>query len=174
MTDKQKLFCDEYLIDMNATRAYRIAYPSIKKESTINSLASRLLRNDKVNEYLEKRKLDRQKRTEITQDMVIKELAKIAFVDMRKLYNERGNLLDIHSIDDDTAGAISSIETLEEYSGYGENREKTGDTQKVKMLDKTKALELLGKHLGMFKETNINVNMNYEDYISKVVDDDEY
>ena len=40
--------------------------------------------------------------------------------------------------------------------------------------NRLKAMELAGKHLGMFKETNMNVNMNYEDYINKVVDDDEY
>ena len=66
-------------------------------------------------------------------------------------------------MDSETAGAISSLETLEEYEGYGEDREKIGDTQKVKLLDKTKALELLGKHLGMFKEKvtidgNVNTN----------------
>ena len=44
----------------------------------------------------------------------------------------------------------------------------------VDSCDKVKALELLGKHLGMFKETNVNVNMNYEEYINKVVDEDEY
>ena len=116
----------------------------------------------------------REQRTEITQDMVIKELAKIAFLDIRKLYGKNGQLKNIADIDSDTVGAISQLETLEEYDGYGNDKEKIGDTQKVKLLDKTKALELLGKHLGMFKETNVNVNMNYEEYINKVVDEDEY
>lgn len=66
-------------------------------------------------------------------------------------------------MDSETAGAISSLETLEEYEGYRDDREKIGDTQKVKLLDKTKALELLGRHLGMFKEKvtidgNVNTN----------------
>ena len=83
---------------------------------------------------------------------MIKELAKIAFLDIRKLYTENGQLKNIADIDDETVGAISSLETYEEYEGYGDEREKIGDTKKVKMLDKTKALELIGKHLGMFKE----------------------
>lgn len=54
MTDKQRKFCDEYLIDLNATRAYKLAYPNVKSESAATSGASRLLRNVKVQEYINK------------------------------------------------------------------------------------------------------------------------
>lgn len=163
MTDAQKRFCDEYLIDLNATRAYKVAYPRCKKDETANAASSRMLRNVKVQEYISEKQKEIEKRTEVTQDMVIKELAKIAFLDIRKLYTENGQLKNVADIDSETVGAISSLETLEEYDGYGDNREKIGDTQKVKLLDKTKALELLGKHLGMFKEKvtidgNVNTN----------------
>lgn len=163
MTDAQKKFCDEYLIDLNATKAYKVAYPNCKKDETANAASSRMLRNVKVQEYISERMKQREQRTEITQDMVIKELAKIAFLDIRKLYTENGQLKNIADIDSDTAGAISQLETLEEYDGYGDDREKIGDTQKVKLLNKTKALELLGRHLGMFKEKvtidgNVNTN----------------
>ena len=119
---------------------------------------SKLLRNAKVQEYISEKMKEREKRTEITQDMVIKELAKIAFLDIRKLYTENGQLKNIADMDSETAGAISSLETLEEYEGYGDDREKIGDTQKVKLLDKTKALELLGRHLGIFND-KIDVNV---------------
>lgn len=163
MTDAQKRFCDEYLVDLNATRAYKVAYPKCKEDETANAASSRMLRNVKVQEYISEKQKEIEKRTEVTQDMVIKELAKIAFLDIRKLYTENGQLKNVADIDSDTAGAISSLETLEEYEGYGDDREKIGDTQKVKLLDKTKALELLGKHLGMFKEKvtidgNVNTN----------------
>lgn len=163
MTDTQKRFCDEYLIDLNATRAYKVAYPRCKKDETANAASSRMLRNVKVQEYISKKQQEIEKRTEVTQDMVIKELAKIAFLDIRKLYTENGQLKNIADMDSETAGAISSLETLEEYEGYGDDREKIGDTQKVKLLDKTKALELLGRHLGMFKDKmtidgNVNTN----------------
>ena len=157
MTDAQKRFCDEYLIDLNATRAYKVAYPKCKKDETANAASSRMLRNVKVQEYISEKQKEIEKRTEVTQDMVIKELAKIAFLDIRKLYTENGQLKNVADIDSDTAGAISSLETLEEYEGYGDDREKIGDTQKVKLLDKTKALELLGKHLGMFNDINVNM-----------------
>lgn len=157
MTESQKRFCDEYLIDLNATRAYKVAYPKTKKEETINSASSRMLRNVKVQEYISEKIKEREKRTEVTQDMVIRELSRIAFLDIRKLYNESGGLKNIQDIDDETIKAISSLETLEEYDGYGEDKEQIGNTQKVKLLDKLKALELLGKHLGMFSDINVNM-----------------
>ena len=79
MTKKQKIFADEYLIDLNATRAYRKAYPSVKRDETASQAGSRMLRNVKVAEYIQERMQERQKRTEITQDRVLKELAAIAF-----------------------------------------------------------------------------------------------
>ena len=54
MTEKQKIFADEYLIDLNATRAYRVAYPSVKKEESAAVNGSKLLRNAKVAEYYRK------------------------------------------------------------------------------------------------------------------------
>lgn len=168
MTEAQKRFCDEYLIDLNATRAYKVAYKRCKKDETANVNGSKLLRNTKVKEYILQKQAEIQKRTEITQDRVLKELAKIAFGDIRKLYTDNGVLRNIVDLEDDIAGAISGVETFEEYEGRGAEREYIGDTKKVKMLDKTKALELLGKHLGMFKETNININTNYEEYLKRV------
>ena len=45
MTEKQKIFADEYLIDLNATRAYKVAYPRVKSDETAAAAAARLLRN---------------------------------------------------------------------------------------------------------------------------------
>lgn len=170
MTDAQKRFCDEYLIDLNATRAYKVAYPNCKKDETAKSAGSRLLTKVNVQNYISEKMKEREKRTEVTQDMVIKELAKIAFLDIRKLYTENGQLKNVADLDDDIAGAISSLETLEKYEGYGEDRERIGDTQKVKMLDKTKALELLGRHLGIFND-KLNVNVKEKEEKKNAISD---
>ena len=169
MTDAQKRFCDEYLIDLNATRAYKVAYPNCKKDET-RANGSRLLTKANIQIYVADKIKEREQRTEITQDMVIKELAKIAFLDIRKLYTENGQLKNIADIDSDTAGAISQLETLEEYEGYGDDREKIGDTQKVKLLDKTKALELLGRHLGIFND-KIDVNVKEKEEKKNAISD---
>ena len=79
MTDKQRRFADEYLIDLNTTMAYMTAYSTIKCLHTAESNGSRLLRNAEVLRYIQERQQARQDRTEITQDMVLREIASIAF-----------------------------------------------------------------------------------------------
>ena len=53
MTEKQKIFADEYIIDLNATRAYKAAYPSVKKDNVASAAASRMLRNVNVKAYID-------------------------------------------------------------------------------------------------------------------------
>lgn len=53
LTDKQMIFANEYLIDLNATRAYKKAYPNVKKDSVAASAAVRMLRNVKVKNYID-------------------------------------------------------------------------------------------------------------------------
>lgn len=53
MTDKQRRFCDEYLIDCNATRAYKVAYSHVKNDHSARTLASRLLTKVDVKNYIE-------------------------------------------------------------------------------------------------------------------------
>ena len=142
MTEKQKIFADEYLIDLNATRAYRVAYPSVKKEEAAAVNGSKLLRNTKVAAYIQKRMKERQKRTEITQDRVLEELATIAFAkatDYAEVKEGQVIIKDTANLDEQQARAIAGIEE----GKFG---------IKVKLNDKEKALELLGRHLGMFKD----------------------
>lgn len=142
MTEKQKIFADEYLIDLNATRAYRKAYPSVKKDETAAQAGSRMLRNVKVAEYIQERMQERQKRTEITQDRVLQELAAIAFAkatDYAEVKDECVKIKDTKDLDEQQVRAIAGIKE----GKFG---------IEVKLNDKEKALELLGRHLGMFKD----------------------
>ena len=142
MTEKQKIFADEYLIDLNATRAYRVAYPSVKKDETAAAAAARMLRNVKVAEYIQERMQERQKRTEITQDRVLQELAAIAFAratDYAEVKDECVKIKDTKDLDEQQVRAIAGIKE----GKFG---------IEVKLNDKEKALELLGRHLGMFKD----------------------
>ena len=146
LTAKQKIFADEYLIDLNATRAYKVAYPKVKNDETASAAGARLLRNVKVENYIQKRMKDREKRTEITQDMVLKELAKIGFADVT----------DFVSIEDKGTYKAVQVKTTDEMPG-----DKLGAIAgikegangiEIKLNDKGKALELIGRHLGMFKD----------------------
>lgn len=142
MTEKQKIFADEYLIDLNATRAYRKAYPSVKRDETAAQAGSRMLRNVKVAAYIQERMQERQKRTEITQDRVLQELAAIAFAkatDYAEVKDECVKVKDTEELDEQQIRAIAGIKE----GKFG---------IEVKLNDKEKALELLGRHLGMFKD----------------------
>ena len=152
LTPKQKIFADEYLIDLNATRAYKVAYPKVKKDESARVNGSKLLTNTNVASYIDERMKEREKRTEITQDMVLKELAKLGFFDIRKLFDDRGKPLDITGLDNETAACIAGLEVMDVYEGTGEDKEFVGYIKKYKLSDKLKALELLGRHLGMFKD----------------------
>lgn len=157
MTAKQKRFCDEYLIDLNATQAaIRAGY----SEKTAAEQGARLLVNVKVQTYIQKRKSDRERRTEITQDRVLNELAAIAFsnganyskIVKKRTYDELGNEVEYSDVefkdtDELTAEQKKAISAIKQ-TKFG---------IAVETCDKVKALELLGKHLGMFTE-NIEVN----------------
>ncbi|MDP9539303.1 MULTISPECIES: terminase small subunit [Pseudomonas] len=156
LTAKQQRFVDEYLIDLNATQAAIRAGYSPK---TADQQASRLLTNVKVRQYLAQRQGERSERTAITQDMVLRELAKIGFSDIRKVVRWGETmvhmvdgeeecaedmvpyhglaLIDSTEIDDDTAAAIAEV---------SQGR----DGLKVKLHDKKGALVDIGRHLGMF------------------------
>ena len=142
MTEKQKIFADEYLIDLNATRAYRKAYPSVKKDETAAQAGSRMLRNVKVAEYIAERMQARQERTEITQDRVLEELAAIAFAratDYAEVKDDQVFIKDTAGLSENQIKAVAGIKQ----GKFG---------IEVKLNDKEKALELLGRHLGMFKD----------------------
>lgn len=148
LTDYQKKFIEEYLKDLNQTQAaIRAGYRG--KESTARISASRMMRDVNVKREIDKRIEERSKRNEITADRVLQELAAIAFFDVRKIYNEKNEMKKITDLDDRTARAISSIET--EVSNLGHKVFST--TKKIRMNDKIRALQLVGNHIGMFKES---------------------
>lgn len=149
MTPKQQKFVDEYLIDLNATQAaIRAGY----SKKTAYSIGEENLRKPEIKQFLQERMKERENRLEISQDRVLKELARIAFFDLRKLYDENGNLKDVTSFDDDVAAVVTQIDTFEEFEGYGEEREQIGVVRKVKVNDKGQALTLAMRHLGMFND----------------------
>ena len=142
MTDAQKRFCDEYLKNLNATEAYKVAYPKCKKDETARANSSRLLTNDNVKEYIEEQMKEREKRTKVTQDMVINELKAIAFSNATDFASVKGNAViisDTDKLSKDTKKAIVSIKE-------GKNGIEVATASKLQ------ALELLGRHLGMFKD----------------------
>jgi phage terminase small subunit len=157
LTEKQQCFVDEYLIDLNATQsAIRAGYSA----KTANEQGSRLLTNVSIQQTISERMAERSKRTGVNQDRVVQELAKIAFVKMTDIVDSQGRIKD-GALDDD----LSCIESVK----YKESESDTGSSveREVKISPKLKALELLGKHLGMWND-KFDVNIALPVVISGV------
>ena len=139
MTDKQKRFCEEYMIDLNATQAaIRAGYsPKTANEQGAQNLV-------KLSKYIDQLKAEQSRRTGVSADRVVRELAKIAFVNAGDLIDPETASVKLDASRDDLA-AVQSIKV----KTFGED----GLEHEVKLADKLRALELLGKHLGVFKES---------------------
>ncbi|MFR7638589.1 MAG: terminase small subunit [Allobaculum sp.] len=120
MTEKQKLFCEEYLANgLNATQAYLKVYKNVKNKASAAEMASRLLRNVKVREFLD--------------------------VALAKIHDE--NTMDAKEVMERLT-AIGREETTDQLLTMD------GDVKEVKSKtqDRIRALELIGKAYGMFKD----------------------
>ncbi len=157
MTRKQKIFADEYLIDLNATRAYKVAYPSVKNDATAAAAAARLLRNVKVREYIEKRLAEKEDALIAKQDEVLQTLTRV-----------------LRRQEPDTV----VVTCKERRSGYDENGKKVIVEKEVPQLvqvptrvsDLNKAAELLGKRYGLYTDkieqtvdAELNITVDYGD-----------
>lgn len=155
LTEKQKRFVEEYLIDLNATQAAIRAGYSVK---TADVQSSRMLGNVKVQQAIAEQMAERSKRTGVNQDRVVLELAKIALVKMTDIVDDKGRIKGTAKEDD-----LACIESIK----YKSSESDTGNSEEreVKIASKLKALELLGKHLGMWND-KLDVNMNLPVIIS--------
>ncbi|MEZ2659298.1 terminase small subunit [Aneurinibacillus aneurinilyticus] len=162
LTFKQQRFVDEYLIDLNATQAAIRAGFSVK---TAEQQGHQLLKKTSVSEAIAKAMAERSKRTSVSQDRIVQQLAKIAFSDLKDYVEWNGDSITLKDSDEVDGSVIQSItETM---------LPKGGIKKEIKLNDKMKALELLGKHLGMFKDNvNINANMGVT-IVDDIKDDDE-
>jgi phage terminase small subunit len=146
LSPKQRRFCEEYLVDLNATQAaIRAGY----SEKTANEQGARLLAKVMVSTAITKGRQKLSTRLEITQERVLREYARLAFLDIRKAFDKDGNFLPIHQLDDDTAAAIAGLEVESLYAGRGADRECVGRLHKIKLSDKKGALDSVAKHLGL-------------------------
>jgi phage terminase small subunit len=147
ITRKRKRFIDEYLKDLNGTQAaIRAGY----SKNSANVQAAQLLALPSVKAYLAEKEAIINARLDISADRIKKELARVAFQDVRQFYDEAGNLIPIHMLNDDAAAALAGMEVDE----IGLEGVKIGVNKKIKRFDKVKALELLGKSEGIFEKDN--------------------
>jgi len=151
LSDKQQLFCEEYIIDLNGTKAaIRAGYA----ESTAAAAASKFLNdNIDVRRYIAHLKKERAKRLEVSADRIVEELARIAYADHRTFYDKDGFPISLELLTDDQQAAVKNIKWRywnEKYDGKPQDPEKI---QRVVdhyyFYDRVDALKMLGHHLGM-------------------------
>lgn len=174
LTSKQKAFCEEYLIDMNATQAaIRAGY----SEDTAYSIGQENLKKPEIQIEINRLRGARSKRTEITADRVLKELALLGYSNIKdyldivekdivigKEKDEEGNeipiirkckVVEVKATDEMDPKAVRAISEIKQ-TKYGIT---------VKLYDKPKALENIGRHLGMWKDKiEITEGEKLEDY----------
>lgn len=165
LTNKQKRFCEEYIIDWNATRAYQSAYKCTYE--TANASGTRLLVNVSIQTYISEIQNDLAKQSGLSALRVLNELSKMAFSNISDMFESWDKMANFDELTDDQKAAISEI-------NYKKN--KVGDADidtefvKIKMHDKKAALVEINKMLGfnspekseqeinLKQDTNINYN----------------
>jgi len=141
ITPKQQRFVDEYLIDLNATQAaIRAGYSPRSAESQ----GSRLSKNRKVRAHIDERMAELSRRTGVNQERIMRELARIAFLDPTRLANMGDATINEDATEHDRA-AIAAVRVRQIPTQDG-----TGVEREVRFADKIRALELLGKRFGMW------------------------
>lgn len=140
---KQARFVAEYLKDLNATQAAIRAGYSV---GTAHVQGPRLLSNVRVRAEIDAALKRRAERVEVRADDILRELLRLATVDIGQAFNVDGTLKPIHEIPEDVRRAMSGVEVEE----FDHDDGPTGRVRKVKFWDKTRGLELLGKHLKLF------------------------
>lgn len=141
MTEKQKLFCDEYLIDLNGTRAYRTVYKTIKNDNVAGVRANKLLKQKDIAEYINKR--------------------------LEEIHNENtANIQEVMEYLTSVMRGTSKANVLAlAGDGYQEVVAKPPDEK-----ERLKAAELLGKRFGMFKD-NVDITSNGKTVIVDDIDE---
>lgn len=147
LTEKQQRFVNEYLIDLNATQAaIRAGY----SPDTAMEQGYQLLQKTSVSNAISQAIAHRSRRTGITQDRVLQELAKVAFVNANDVIDLDSATVRQNAAEEDLA-CIQAVKVKTSESEMGSSSER-----EIKLADKLRALELLGKHLGLFDKRDQN------------------
>lgn len=142
LTDKQKLFCLEYIKDFNGTQAaIRAGY----SENGAYVQASRLLSNVNVQGFIKNKTAKVEAKYDLSRERIAERYAQLVNFDVRKLYDKHGNLIPVHELDADTATALVGLEVDEDHDFFGRVKSKT---KKLKLSAIKDALDSAAKFNG--------------------------
>lgn len=168
LTRQQRIFADTYLADpeLNATKAYLKAYPKAKAKSG-EAASSRMLSHVKVGAYIAAAMGIRSKETRVDANWLLQRLANEADADLADIYHPAGGLKDIHEWPKIwRQGLVAGVDVEQLFDYEGGEKKEAGVVVKVRLSDRVKRLEMIGKHVDVqaFKErieqVNKNININ--------------
>lgn len=149
MQESHIRFADKYFETLNASLSAEYAGFSIE---TARQQGWQILQREDVQEYLDKKRVELSLKTGITAEKVLREVARIAFSDIRDYYKEDNNLIPITDLDDDAAAALSSVKSLEET--IPGTSIVVGINKEIRLYNKLDGLEKLARHLGLYEKDN--------------------
>lgn len=145
LTPKQQRFVENYLLDLNATRAaIRAGY----SERTANQQGPRLLENEDVRKAIDAGKLKRSDKLDVDAEFVLQRLVEEVNADLADLYTDAGDLKPVDAWPEIwRQGLVASVEVEALFDGFGKDRKQIGYTKKIRLSDRVRRLELIGKHV---------------------------
>jgi phage terminase small subunit len=149
---KRKIFAEAFVT--NGGNATHAAIAAGYAPQSAGVTGSRLLREANVQAAVREAEERALGKARLSTERVLRELERAIFADPRKLYDERGRLKPIQSLDEDTAAAIASLDMDEIVTGRGPRRRGIGRTTKVRFVDKLVAIDRAMKYLGLFERDN--------------------
>lgn len=156
LTAKQKRFCEEYMIDLNATQAaLRAGYC----KRSVNNIGPANLLKVGIRNEIQKLKDERSVRTQIKADSVLKELAKIGFSDIKNylnIENDEVYFRNLNEVPGDLTAAVEAVKVMKRTIKGKKKDDNDVEIQAIqfKLHSKLNALEQLGKHLGIYQKDN--------------------
>lgn len=165
LNPKQQRFCEEYVVDLNATQAaIRAGY----SEKTASQQGERLLRNVEIKSCIQKLQGVKSQETGITAEKLFLEIGRLAFSDVRKLFDSDGQLRPVHQLDDDTAAAISSVEVVVKPKKGDDGSQEVEHIHKIRLWDKNSALDKIAKHLGAYAPQKVEASIQMFESIEEL------
>jgi phage terminase small subunit len=152
LTPKQEQFCRAIPTGKNQSAAYRQAYNCTRmSDATVNVEASRLMDHPHIALRIKELTAPVVAQIQMTRAEWLSFMEKMLRFDPRKMFDRFGKLLEIGDMKENERLAIADFEKVEHLTGKGENRRVVGVTKKLKFIDRLKALEILGKAKGFYR-----------------------
>lgn len=147
----QAAFSEFYSITLHGKESAIKAGYSVK---VAQETAVQVLRNENVQKYIAYLREQQLANMGVSQQRVLEELARLAYADPLEMYDEDGCIRKISEIPEDLRRAITKIETKEIFEQDGRRKKYVGDAKTVILGAKEKALEMIGRHVGLFEKDN--------------------